>query len=473
MFNLDDFTKTVFEDIRDGVPIIGPDYSSHLDFVSAANEPVDHQHFQSSNLPTPTPGTSSFDMMLVPNGDEHPFWDVTAHPHVTHPRAAFSSNYMAPNDVSVPPPPTARRERRMNGGMDTVERISFSNPQAVAIGFPGTHEYTGGNTLRTNTTSTRTSDYEENFPVVGPVPVAERLSAQGLRPMMTSRAAQQWHPTQMPFVAAKYGSPLASVPLRALPSSAASVTFTQFNPVPDMTTEYGLDLFSQSSWIGEPFNPGPLQAQSWETSQQAPWHPAQSHLDEMSFQAAGSSSFPSSVMPWPFGAAGESAFPSGPTPSFSTGYGDDLSFVSVAEQPFGQGLAMPTQAPQTSETYPQPLPYPIIESASDVAPQASSSSSSAPEPSNAAPTMGKNSQTPYLLAKVKCHLCEKGFNRGSELHDHWMTNKHRLRKLQAENPGVVVTVADLIPNCFCPSCGKGYTTPYIVTRHLKTCRGRI
>ena len=179
-------------------------------------------------------------------------------------------------------------------------------------------------------------------------------------------------------------------------------------------------------------------------------------------------------MPWPFGAAGENAFLSGPTPSFSTGYGNVPPFVSAAEQPFGQGLGMYRQAPQASATNLQPLPDPVAESSSDVAPQVSSSSSSAPGPTNAAPKKGKkNAQMPYLLAKVKCHLCREGFNRGSELHDHWRTNKHRLRGLQAENPGVVVAVADLIPNCFCPSCGKGYTTPYIVTRHLKKCRGRI
>ena len=84
----------------------------------------------------------------------------------------------------------------------------------------------------------------------------------------------------------------------------------------------------------------------------------------------------------------------------------------------------------------------------------------------------KNAQMPYLLAKDKCHLCREGFNRGSELHAHWRTNKHRLRVLEAANPGVIVTVDDLIPNCFCPSCGKGYTTPYAVSRHLKECRGR-
>lgn len=99
MFDLDDFTKTVFEDIRDGVPIIGPDYSSHLDFVSAANGPVDHQHFQSSNLPTPTPGTSSFDMMLVPNGDEHPFWDVTAPSNVS--QSESTEMYYGVGDINT------------------------------------------------------------------------------------------------------------------------------------------------------------------------------------------------------------------------------------------------------------------------------------------------------------------------------------------------------------------------------------
>ena len=397
----------------------------------------------------------------------------------------------------MPPPTITRSKRRMADdssdgqlskrsridGLDAVGRIpSLAYRQPVSNEFLGTYNYTEGNALRLNNLTTRTFDCEENFLAVDSVPVAVQSSAQGLWPMMTSSMASQRRPTQMPYMAAKYCSQNFPLPCNVQPLSTMIETNPQFNSMPNTTTEYGFD-FSQPPFIGEPSVQGPSQAPSWGPTQQPPQRRPQAHQDEFFFQAAGPSLFPGTELLWPASAAGQDAFPSSATPFETTRYGLQSSLAPVVEQ-YSQGRPMaqrprrargqkhPRQTRRTSVRSSQSLPS-VAESSSNSVSQASSSSSASAGPSNPAPKKGKkNAQMPYLLAKDKCHLCREGFNRGSELHAHWRTNKHRLRELEAANPGVIVTVDDLTPNCFCPSCGKGYTTPYAVSRHLKECRGR-
>ena len=369
--------------------------------------------------------------------------------------------------------------------MNVVERIHPFSEHAGPSGFPRTHDDTEGNALKRNNHSTRTSDGKGFFPAVGLAPVAEQSSAQGLWPTMTSSAAIQRHSTQTPYVATEYSDYPFTFTLGSQPASAASGVYTQFNSTPNTTTEYGFD-FSKPPFIEEPFVQGPSQVLSWGLAQQPPQRRAQAHRDETSFQVAGPSRFPGSELPCPAGAAEDHVFPSCWTSFETTGYSLQSSLAPMVEQHSqdqpvkqrsfrAQSRQHSSQVRRTSASSPKPLPIPVAEPSFSSASQTSTSSSSGARPSNPAPKKGKKkaAQMPYLLAKVKCHLCRDGFRRGSELHAHRKTNKHRLRVLEAENPGVIVTVADLPPNCVCPSCGNGYTTPHAVNRHLKTCRGGI
>ena len=82
MFNLDDFTKTVFDDIRDGVPIIGTDYSSginHVDFFHSANGLANHHLFPSSSLSSSASSAATSETTLLSNltdANEGPSWDT-------------------------------------------------------------------------------------------------------------------------------------------------------------------------------------------------------------------------------------------------------------------------------------------------------------------------------------------------------------------------------------------------------------
>ena len=366
--------------------------------------------------------------------------------------------------------------------LSIVDRLPPAAHQARSSRFPRTYEHTEGNALELDNNSTRTFGCEKNFPAVDSVPVAEQSSAQGLWPAMTSSAATPRCLTQTPYMATEYSGPPFTFALSTQPTSATPETYMQFDSMPYTTTNYGFN-FSQPPFSGEPSVQGPSQALSWGPTQQPPQRRPQAHQDEFFFQAAGPSLFPGTELLWAASAAGQDAFPSSATPFETTRYGLQSSLAPVVEQ-YSQGRPMaqrprrargqkhPRQTRRTSVRSSQSLPS-VAESSSNSVSQASSSSSASAGPSNPAPKKGKkNAQMPYLLAKDKCHLCREGFNRGSELHAHWRTNKHRLRVLEAANPGVIVTVDDLIPNCFCPSCGKGYTTPYAVSRHLKECRGR-
>ena len=400
---------------------------------------------------------------------------------------------------SMPPPSITRQKRWMTDddliwnaskyarvdNQIAVGRLPSSAYQnAGPSGFARFYEDTEGNALEHNNHLTGTPGYEENFPAVGSVPVNEQSSAQGLWPMATSIMASQRRPTQTPSMAAEYSRQPFSFPIDTHPSSAMPGTSAQISSTPSTATEYGFE-FSWPSITGESYTQ-PSQALPWGPTHQAPRRPVQIHRDEMSFPTPGPSSFPGSLGSWPSSAVETDAFPSIPTPYMAAGDGHDSSLAPVVQQHFDQSRPMAQrsrrargqqhsrQTRRTSVQSSHSLSSPVAESSSSSVSQASSSSSASADTSNPAPKKKgkKNAQMPYLLAKDKCHLCREGFNRGSELHAHWRTNKHRLRVLEAANPGVIVTVDDLIPNCFCPSCGKGYTTPYAVSRHLKECRGR-
>ena len=413
------------------------------------------------------------------------------------PPAATSSDCFVVAYAPLPPPPIAHMKRRAEDdglgwhvpkcrrldSIDVVERIHSFSRQAGSSGFPKAHDDNEGNALKRNNHSTRTSDGEEFFSAVDLAPVIEQSAAQGLWPTMTSSAATQRHSTQTPYVATEHSDRPFISALGTQPTSAAPGTYTQFNSIPYTTTEYEFN-FSQPPFIREPFVQEPSQVLSWGLAQQPPQRRAQANRDKTSFQAAGPSRFPGSELLWPAGAAVEDAFPSSSTPFETTGYGLQSSLAPVVRQHSQvqpvewqsfrtQSRQHSTQARRTSAPCLRPLPIPVAEPSFGSASQTSTLSSSAPKPSNATSQKRKKKvQTPFLLAEDKCHLCGEGFRRGSELYHHWTTNKHRLREREAENPGVVVTVADLTPNCFCPSCGKGYTTPYVVKRHLKKCAGQ-
>ena len=82
MFDLDEFTENVFEDIRHSVPIVGSDYSSGsyvVDPFHGADGLADQHPSQSSSLPSATPSATTSAMMFyseLPDEDERPAWDI-------------------------------------------------------------------------------------------------------------------------------------------------------------------------------------------------------------------------------------------------------------------------------------------------------------------------------------------------------------------------------------------------------------
>ena len=200
-------------------------------------------------------------------------------------------------NVLVPPPTIVRRNRRVEDysynwhaleratvdGLDAVGGTpSFPYPLSVSADIRG-NDYTEGNALRLNNHSTRASNFEENFPIAGLVPVDEQSSVQGLWPMMTSSAASQRRHTQTPFMAAEYSNQFFPFPFGRQPSNVEPETLNQFRSAPDTTTGYGLDSFAQSSFIGELFTSRPSQALSWPATQQPPSYRIQARREFESF----------------------------------------------------------------------------------------------------------------------------------------------------------------------------------------------
>ena len=82
MFDLDEFTENVFEDIRHSVPIVGSDYSSGsyvVDPFHGADGLAGQHPSQSSSLPSATPSAATSATMFdseLPDEDERPAWDT-------------------------------------------------------------------------------------------------------------------------------------------------------------------------------------------------------------------------------------------------------------------------------------------------------------------------------------------------------------------------------------------------------------
>ena len=82
MLNLDEFTKNVFEDIRDGVPIIDSNSSASMypdNSLHDANRLVGNDPFRNSSLPFSTASAANSETMFVSEPtdvNEHPSWDT-------------------------------------------------------------------------------------------------------------------------------------------------------------------------------------------------------------------------------------------------------------------------------------------------------------------------------------------------------------------------------------------------------------
>ena len=97
MFDLDEFTENVFEDIRHGVPIVGSDYSSGsylVDPFHGADGLAGQHPSQSSSLPSAMPSAATSATMFdseLPDEDERPAWDTIV-PH-NFPRSKLPETY--------------------------------------------------------------------------------------------------------------------------------------------------------------------------------------------------------------------------------------------------------------------------------------------------------------------------------------------------------------------------------------------